>query len=303
MTGTGDAAGWRLVDLDTYAALAGPLLAADPVANTVGLGVLQQALAGDGPGWDDRPTWCLLMEGDGGPPGARSAAWRTPPYGLGLAAVEAAGAESLADLLAGERAAGRPGLALDAVVGAAAAAHAFATRFAAATGDRVTGALHETLYVLPAQMALVEPTHVGGAARLAGAADLDLVTAWWARFAAEAGVLTVPVEAAAAAVAHSRMWLWEKGFEPVCMVGGRPPAAGVSRVGPVYTPPGARGQGYAAALTAHVTRRLFAAGAEQVTLYADDANRTSTGVYRRLGYRPVLSWAAVELQRSSGSGR
>jgi len=63
--------------------------------------------------------------------------------------------------------------------------------------------------------------------------------------------------------------------------------AGVSRVGPVYTPPEHRRQGYAAGVTAACTQHALDTDADQVILFTDVSNPTSNGVYRRLGYRPV----------------
>lgn len=59
------------------------------------------------------------------------------------------------------------------------------------------------------------------------------------------------------------------------------------RVGPVWTPPEHRRHGYAAAAVGAVRARLLAAGATAVVLFADTADATSTGVYTRLGFRPV----------------
>jgi predicted GNAT family acetyltransferase len=62
------------------------------------------------------------------------------------------------------------------------------------------------------------------------------------------------------------------------------PAGPVGRVGPVYTPPDLRRQGYGAAATAAVVASLEPRCA-LVMLYADAANPTSNGVYERLGFR------------------
>jgi predicted GNAT family acetyltransferase len=62
----------------------------------------------------------------------------------------------------------------------------------------------------------------------------------------------------------------------------------VTRIGPVWTPPERRRRGYAAAATAELAGRLRARG--EVVLFADRANPTSTGVYRRIGFRPVAEW-------------
>lgn len=55
----------------------------------------------------------------------------------------------------------------------------------------------------------------------------------------------------------------------------------------VYTPPEHRGHGYAAAVTAEVSRAAREAGAQEVLLFTDLANPTSNGVYRRIGYEAL----------------
>jgi predicted GNAT family acetyltransferase len=62
----------------------------------------------------------------------------------------------------------------------------------------------------------------------------------------------------------------------------------------VSTPPEHRRHGYAAALTAAVARRLLDRG--RVVLFADLANPTSTGVYLRIGFRPVGDWDEWRLE-------
>jgi predicted GNAT family acetyltransferase len=89
------------------------------------------------------------------------------------------------------------------------------------------------------------------------------------------------------ALAEGPVLLWEAAGEPVAMVGRRRPVSGVPRVGPVHPPAEHRRHGYAAAATAAVWARLMAAGARCVVLFADVANPTSTGGYRRPGFRPV----------------
>lgn len=64
-------------------------------------------------------------------------------------------------------------------------------------------------------------------------------------------------------------------------------AAGVARVGPVYTPAERRRHGYGAAVTAAGTQDALDRGAQQVVLFTDLANPTSNAIYQELGYRPV----------------
>jgi predicted GNAT family acetyltransferase len=71
-------------------------------------------------------------------------------------------------------------------------------------------------------------------------------------------------------------------------------AVGQVRVGPVYTPPGLRGRGYAGAVTAEASRAALAAGATEVVLFTHLANPTSNALYQRIGYLPVADFAAYD---------
>jgi predicted GNAT family acetyltransferase len=86
-------------------------------------------------------------------------------------------------------------------------------------------------------------------------------------------------------------WIWVDG-EPVSLAVRRAPAEGSARVGPVYTPPQHRGQGYGSAVTAVATQDVLDDGAVPV-LFTDLANPTSNAIYQRLGYRPVGDYVSV----------
>lgn len=87
--------------------------------------------------------------------------------------------------------------------------------------------------------------------------------------------------------ASGGLTLWEDGGIPVSMAGVSPRLAGMVRIVTVYTPPEHRGRGYAAAVTAEISRAAREAGAQEVLLFTDLANPTSNSVYQRIGYRPV----------------
>lgn len=63
------------------------------------------------------------------------------------------------------------------------------------------------------------------------------------------------------------------------------PIPGVPQLASVATAPDARGQGLGTAVTAALTRRLFASGTPVVTLALDAGNHRARRIYRRLGYR------------------
>jgi len=59
-----------------------------------------------------------------------------------------------------------------------------------------------------------------------------------------------------------------------------------ARIRGVYTPPEFRGRGFGTAITGALAARLLNGGQAWVALFADNANPTSTGIYRRLGFQP-----------------
>jgi predicted GNAT family acetyltransferase len=133
------------------------------------------------------------------------------------------------------------------------------------------------------------PTAVPGSGRRADSRDIDLVTTWLGAFHEEA-MGSSPAEdfeaMARRRIASDQMWLWELDGEPVSLAGLNPPAVGVSRVGPVYTPPECRRHGYGAGVTALASKSAVNAGATHVVLYTDLSNPTSNSVYQQIGYEP-----------------
>jgi RimJ/RimL family protein N-acetyltransferase len=63
------------------------------------------------------------------------------------------------------------------------------------------------------------------------------------------------------------------------------PGAG-ARIRGVYAPPEFRGRGYGTAITGSLAEMLLDEGQAWVSLFADNANPVSTGIYLRLGFRP-----------------
>jgi GNAT superfamily N-acetyltransferase len=138
---------------------------------------------------------------------------------------------------------------------------------------------------------LSRPQDVAGTARLAQEEDIALVRGWVEPFTVEAfGALPDgfdPERLARAAIGYSRTWLWfDPAGVPVSMATRRPPAGGVSRIGPVYTPPEHRGHGYGSAVTAQAAFDIIDSASVPV-LYADAGNGTSNKIYRAIGYEPV----------------
>jgi GNAT superfamily N-acetyltransferase len=136
--------------------------------------------------------------------------------------------------------------------------------------------------------ALTEPQGVGGHGVIASDQHRLLVRAWFAEFMAEAEAFGHRDDHYADLIVATGMcWLWlDTACEPVSLAARRPAIGGSARVGPVYTPPAARGHGYGSAVTAAATRSILAERAIPV-LFTNLANPTSNKIYQALGYRQV----------------
>jgi GNAT superfamily N-acetyltransferase len=135
-----------------------------------------------------------------------------------------------------------------------------------------------------------------GRPRAAAPADRELLVGWVRDFADGTGQPGTHAERAVdERIASGRLTLWEDEGVPVSMAGLSPRIAGMVRVSTVYTPPERRGRGYAAGVTAEISRAAREAGAREVLLFTDLANPTSNGVYRRIGYRPVSDRLLISL--------
>ncbi|MFZ0158378.1 MAG: GNAT family N-acetyltransferase [Kineosporiaceae bacterium] len=278
-------------DVAAFSARAAALLAADPVRSCVVASWVERTLNDDPP---VRPTWLLVTSADsaGSPIGA---AMHTPPFPPYLPPMPEAAAAALADALhqCGDAPAG--------VNGDAAATAAFVERWVALTGCVATRTTAEGVHVLDG---LAPPVGVDGAQRAATHEDLALVLRWYEDFGDEIGVHRPPLPRpwVRTTVERGLVLLWTDPFGAVVSLAGRTTAVGgVSRIGPVYTPPAQRRHGYAAAVTAGSCRQALAAGAQQVMLFTDLANPTSNGVYARLGFRRVGD-ASEWLFEPSGPG-
>lgn len=89
---------------------------------------------------------------------------------------------------------------------------------------------------------------------------------------------------------------------PVSVVSMSPTVAGVTRIGPVYTPPERRRRGYASTAVAELSRRALSSGARQCALFTDLANPTSNKIYAGIGYRRILDWEEHVFEPSGGAG-
>jgi GNAT superfamily N-acetyltransferase len=261
-----------------FQAIAFPFLERDPVLHTIIMSNVAERAAGTYRQEPDASYFVSAHDGDGEVIGA---AMRTPGRPVYLGALP----ESLADGVADAYLDVLPEL--GGVAGDRPAATAFAKRWSDARSTAATETKGTRLHKLGTLTTL----EAVGAPRLMVAEEVELVAAWshdgfadefaepdleWARYRLRGG----------------RLWIWEVDGTPVSMVGYHEALFGVCRVGPVYTPPEHRRNGYAGALTAFVSDRILADG-NQACLYTDLANPTSNKIYFQVGYRPVADFVDI----------
>jgi predicted GNAT family acetyltransferase len=213
----------------------------------------------------------------------RAAALRTAPWPMLVTEIDARDADALLGAWL-EADPSPPG-----VNGLAAAARAVASSWAARTGGRTWVKMGQAMHVLEQ---VTDPSRPAtGELRAADPADRALLAGWMRAFSEEVAIpgSDRADEIVAAQLMGGRLSVWFDG-RPVSLVSTSPTVAGVTRIGPVYTPPELRGRGYASSAVAAVSERALAAGAERCALFTDLANPTSNKIYADVGYRPIADW-------------
>jgi uncharacterized protein len=252
-----------------------PLLLRDPVGNNIAAQLILSRAQGSQPVEDDA-VWLGVYDGEA----LVSVALRIPPHDLVLTKADSRVVTALVEWCAEHlpRLAGSNG--------PVPVTDDFARRWADLTGATATVETGHRLFRLDQVTA---PHGVPGESRPAGPDDAERLYRWIDGFYREA----VPHENAAGLIeavdrrlSAGELWVWQDG-EPVSMLWTNTPVAGVVRIGGVYTPPPARGHGYASALVAGVSRRTLDGGAAACCLFTDLANPTSNKIYQAIGYEPV----------------
>ncbi|PWN01601.1 GNAT family N-acetyltransferase [Nocardioides silvaticus] len=280
---------------------AGAHLAADPVVSTV-VASIAQRMARASPNMLAAPySWFAVVTGpDGAIAGAAMRTAPFVPYPPYLLAMPDGAARALADAVLDREEEVRG------VNGALPASRVFADRVAERCGGSVEVTMHTRLFELGT---LVDPRPVRGRLRPAYDDEAPLALEWFRRFHQDADEQaghtdhpdrgeTTSMDDVRDRIRRGRLWMWvDESDTPRHLTGANPPAFGVARIGPVFTPKEERGRGYASAAVAEVSRLLQAEGA-RVTLFTDQANPTSNRIYTALGFEPVVDM--VELSISAG---
>ncbi|MFG2846115.1 GNAT family N-acetyltransferase [Kitasatospora sp. NPDC048296] len=283
---------WTLsTSLDDFREQAGEFLAARSAENTVLLTIAHRLAEAGLDVFGERPPVFGWWQAEPGGP-IEGAFLQTPPFAPRLSAMPQTAAAELAVRLAE---AGAEFTEVAGVSGGADAVRAFGEAWTAATGTEQSVRVSERLYRLGE---LTDPPRPpAGRHRLAGPADRELAIRWHQEFLLE--VKIQPHDVARSVddrIASGGLHLWEDAGTPVALAGSSPVLAGMSRIGPVYTPAERRGRGYASAVTAAASAHVLGLGAEEVLLYTDLSNPTSNSIYQQIGYRPVEDCLVLDFQ-------
>ena len=269
---------------------AAPLLLLDEARHNLMLGIVGRIVS-EPASYPVFRLW-LAEDGDDEVVGAAS---MTPPWPIALARPRH---DAAIDALV--ISASRDDLPVPGVVGAVPEVHDFATRWATTTGASAITRRAEGVYALDRVERV--PSAIG-AARRATASDRPVLQPLMVDFVAEALPNDPAVDDGGRGIVDARLlgldaglWIWEVEGRPVSVAGYGGPTPNGIRIGPVYTPPEFRGQGYATSLVAELSAWLLANGRRFCFLYTDLANPTSNAIYRRIGYRQVCESANIAFE-------
>jgi uncharacterized protein len=267
--------------VEPFLEVASPLLLRDEARHNLIFGICS-TLAETPDAYPAFHLWTVAAGGD-----TVWAALMTPPFNLVIARPEEGAALEFAAKALSERELVLPG-----VVGALPEADEFAHSWAEVSSISRQLRMAQGIYAL---RVVRMPQRANGQMRLATSDDRPLLLDWLRAFTAEALPEDAPHQDAEAFVdrrlrSSGGFALWEDG-EVVSLSGfGAETPHGV-RIGPVYTPPHLRRQGYASSLVAHLSQQLLDGGRDYCFLYTDHANPTSNRIYMEVGYEFVCESA------------
>jgi hypothetical protein len=269
--------GIRIEDVRIFRERVGPLLATDEVRHSVPFGVLG-TIENDPGRYTEHHLWLAEDAGE-----VVSCALMTPPFRL-LPMGGPAGFDELVAVVRSEP------ISIPGVSGFVPEVEQFAACWTAATGASTRVDMSMRVYTADT---VVSPVAAPGRMRAATEADRALLTEWGHAFAVETrlarseGADEVVRSITGRIGTEPGIVLWEVDGVPVALAGGTESSPGITRVGPVYTPPHRRRRGYATSLVAEWTVELLRRGARRCMLFTDLANPTSNSIYQAVGYRPA----------------
>lgn len=209
---------------------------------------------------------------------------QTPPRNLVLSRGDIDAAEQLSAMFLAQ------GEIFPGVVGPTDVTAAFSSAWSVGGGARFDEYMDQIIYAIRKASL---PSDVAGEFRFAKAGEEKIAAEWMAAFAIGAGLPKTEIPTAedsarksAERVADGNLAFWCVKGKPVAQAAFSGTGS-VGRVSLVYTPEEHRGNGYASAVTAHLTQHLLNSGRDMCVLYADARNPVSNSIYRKIGYEFV----------------
>lgn len=251
-----------------------PFLLRAEVENSLILGIAHELMT-DSSGLAITPYLAVVHDDDG----ICVAALRTLRTKLGITrairdhalAVLAADVQSVAPTLLG-------------VLGPEPSARIFADELAALRGARATRTVGQRIFEL--REVIAPASRPAGELRQARAAESALLAGWISGFLMEVREVGDSEALVAERLRRGQLFVWDDG-EPRTMAAWAGKTPHGVRVNFVYTPPEARGQGYASACVAALSQHLLDEGNDFCCLYTDLSNPISNSIYQKIGYQPV----------------
>lgn len=264
--------------LDDFLSEAGPLLFQHEAANALMLGLTLS--------WTPSPhsqeirLFRVVKHGR-----TRTAAVQTPPFNFIVTFADDDELDHLVMELASR------GLDFPGVLGPSREARYFAGKWSEISGKSQVLGMSQKIY--KADMAILPS--VRGTLKKAVSEDVELVADWLYQFSEESlperekFSRSFAEEGARKAIETGTAYLFLADGIPVSAAHtGRPTKNGIS-IRAVYTPREKRKNGFASAVTGHLTKKMLESGYQFCCLYTDASNPTSNKIYQDVGYVEVVT--------------
>lgn len=269
-----------LASADDFLMQTQALRSADPFRTNI-LGSVATAIADGSITYDDY-LWWVITDNQGQVIGA---AMRTAPHGMVLSSMPT---DAVIDLA---KAVSVQDDELPGVSGPTVVVDAFIDEYKKThSAGSLRVAEIEEQHLLYALNELSIPS-VKGVMTIASPDDYDLLLKWYMEFGKDTGrLIPNPAGSIGAGLGRNSYHFWVVDGEKVSLAGHAAlvdtPDGSIARIGPVYTPPQHRRNGYAGMLTAMLSQELLQLDAK-VMLYTDALNPTSNSIYQKIGFELI----------------
>ncbi|HRK32957.1 MAG TPA: GNAT family N-acetyltransferase [Candidatus Hydrogenedentes bacterium] len=264
-------------DLQGFSDLVRPLLLQNEAENNVMLGMLHRRLVAlkDGVTIDaEEPFLCSISNQNR----IIGAGMQTPPYGLNLTKLPPDAIDPFVDALS------RHSVHLHGVHSTSETAASFATAWTRRQNVSIARSNRLLLYKLNR---LCAPKACPGFARLATAADVELLWKWELAFANELDMFASDnTSEVQRKVAQKSFYVWQTD-EPVAKAGYRVISGACARIVDVYVPHQYRRRGFASAVAHAIADHLQCLGYSTVFLFTVAEDVGPNVVYSRLGFETL----------------